>query len=99
MFEKDNIQIEEYERAKFNGFGEYEKYPHVKDRVNELMKLTKESYPKLDNFLLWLMVYDYVIRDELKIEIDDIKAKELYEKDQEKLKIDTYEGIKVVDIN
>ena len=51
-----------YERAKFKGFGTYEKYD-MNDRVNELMKLCKKEYPTIDNWLLWVQVVDYVLKD------------------------------------
>ena len=51
-----------YESAKFKGFGTYEKYD-MNDRVNELMKLCKKEYPTIDNWLLWVQVVDYVLKD------------------------------------
>ena len=50
-----------HERAKITGFGTYGEYD-INDRVNEPMKQIKKEYPMIDNYLLWVMVVDYVLK-------------------------------------
>ena len=58
-----------HDRAKFTGFGTYGEYD-INDRVNELMKEVKKEYQTIDNYMLWIMVVDYVLKEELKIDIE-----------------------------
>lgn len=89
----EDSKILGHERAKFDGFGEY-KYK-IKERVEELMELTKKELPHIDVYLLWLCTVDYIIREELKIEIDEQKAVEFYKKFQEERETFLYDNVKI----
>ncbi len=53
--------IYDCERAKFDGFGTY-KLP-IEERVNEIMEVTKNKHPNIDNYLLWLCAVDNVLEE------------------------------------
>ena len=82
-----------HERAKFEGFGNY-KYD-IKERVNELMELTKKEMPHMDNYLLWLCTLDYIIREELKLDINETEAEEFYKKFQDQKETFIYNNVKI----
>jgi len=76
MVEKETV-FDGYERAKFTGFGSY-KDPRIEPRVNEIIEATKNEYPNIDNYFLWLCATDYVM-EELGLKKDIDKGKEMYE--------------------
>ena len=50
---------------KFKGFGEYNNdilKEHEK-RINELIELTKNEFPDVDNYFIWLCAVDYVMEE------------------------------------
>ncbi len=49
------------DRAKFVGFGTY-KVP-IEECVNEIMEATKNEYPNVDNYFLWLCAVDYALEE------------------------------------
>ena len=54
-----------YQRNKFKGFGEYTNQL-LKDnegRINDLIELTKQEYPTIDNYLIWLAAVDYMMEE------------------------------------
>ena len=101
--EIENLKIDEkvygYEKAKFNGFGNYGKYDmKIKDRMNELMEMLKKEYPAMDNYLLWLSCLDYIIRDELKEDVNENEALEFYENYKKEKETLIYNNVKVEEI-
>jgi hypothetical protein len=61
----DKDTIFNYPRNKFKGFGEYNN-PILKEneaRINELVEITKKTFPEIDNFLIWVMAVDYMIEE------------------------------------
>ena len=88
----DDDKIHGYQRNKFKGFGEYN-HPLLKEnekRINELVEMVKKEYPTLDNYMIWIIVVDYMM-EELMIEKDENAGKELYEnalKERDKLLYD-----------
>ena len=94
-----NTVLGTYQRAKFTGFGTYGKYD-INDRVNELMKLCKKEYPTIDNYLLWVQVVDYILKDELKVDTTiDEHAKELYENYMKERDKREYQTVQLLDEN
>lgn len=94
-----NTVLGTYQRAKFTGFGTYGKYD-INDRVNELMKLCKKEYPTIDNWLLWIQVVDYVLKEELNVEnTTQEKAKELYENYMKERDKREYQSVQLLDEN
>jgi len=94
-----NTVLGTYQRAKFTGFGTYGKYD-INDRVNELMKLCKKEYPTIDNYLLWVQVVDYTLKDELKVDTTiDEHAKELYENYMKERDKREYQSVQLLDEN
>jgi len=93
----DNSKVYGYEKAKFNGFGDYGKYD-IKDRMNELMEMCKKEYPSMDNYLLWLSCLDYVIRDELKEDVNENEALKFYEDYKKEKETLIYNNVKVEEI-
>ncbi len=43
-----------------------------------MVELTKQEYPTMDNYLIWMCVVDYML-EELNIEIDNTSGEQLYE--------------------
>ena len=74
----DDKNVYGYTRSKFNGFGSYGKYD-IEERVNEIVEATKKEYPTLDNYMIWLMATDYVLIDELKIDINEEEGKKIHD--------------------
>ena len=69
-----------YEKNRFKGFGEYnnELLKEHEGRINELVELTKQEYPTMDNYFIWLAAVDYMM-EELNIKNDNTSGKQLYE--------------------
>lgn len=40
-------------------------------RVNELVELSMKEFPDVDKYFLWVCAVDYVMREEMKIEINE----------------------------
>ena len=61
----NNETVYGYERNKFKGFGEYtnELLKEHEGRINELVELTKQEYPTIDNYLIWLCAVDYMMEE------------------------------------
>jgi hypothetical protein len=75
----DNETVYGYQRNKFKGFGEYTNQL-LKDnegRINDLIELTKQEYPTIDNYLIWLCAVDYMM-EELNIKKDN-SGKDMYD--------------------
>jgi len=75
----DNETVYGYQRNKFKGFGEYTNQL-LKDnegRINDLIELTKQEYPTIDNYLIWLCAVDYMM-EELNIKKDN-SGKSMYD--------------------
>jgi len=75
----DNETVYGYKRNKFKGFGEYTNQL-LKDnegRINDLIELTKQEYPTIDNYLIWLCAVDYMM-EELNIK-KDYSGKDRYD--------------------
>ena len=43
----------------------------MKKRVNELVELSMKEFPDVDKYVLWVCAVDYVMREEMKIEINE----------------------------
>jgi hypothetical protein len=77
----ENKTVYGYEKNKFKGFGEYNNNELLKEnekRINELVELTKQEYPTMDNYLIWICAVHYVM-EELNIKVDNTSGKQLYE--------------------
>ena len=76
----NNETVYGYERNKFKGFGEYtnELLKEHEGRINELVELTKQEYPTIDNYLIWLCAVDYMM-EELNIKTDNNSGKSMYD--------------------
>ena len=52
------------------------------NRVNELVELSLKQFPYIDKYLIWVCAVDYVMREEMKLNIDDenikLKMDEIY---------------------
>ena len=59
------------------------------DRIKELLEQTKQQFPTIDEYLLWLSVVDYHVRDELKLVVPD--NEDLVELFKNELKIFEYQ--------
>jgi hypothetical protein len=61
----NNETVYGYERNKFKGFGEYtnELLKEHEGRINDLVELTKQEYPTIDNYLIWLCAVDYMMEE------------------------------------
>ena len=95
----DPDKVFTYERAKFTGFGTYDKYD-INDRVNELMEQCKKQYPNLDNYLLWISTVDYILKEELKVEtISHEQANEWYENFMKERDKREYQSVQLLDEN
>jgi hypothetical protein len=95
----DPDKVFTYERAKFNGFGIYEKYD-INDRVNELMELCKKQYPNLDFYLLWILTVDYILKEELKVETtSEEQAKKWYDEYLNERNKREYQNVQLLDEN
>ena len=94
-----NTVLGTYQRAKFTGFGTYEKYD-INDRVNELMELCKKQYPNLDFYLLWISTVDYVLKEELKVETtSEEQAKKWYDEYLNERNKREYQNVQLLDKN
>ena len=76
----DDKTVNGYERNKFKGFGEYKNdmLKQNEKRINELVEMTKQEYPMLDNYFIWLCACDFVM-EELGIKNEPELGKTLYE--------------------
>ena len=76
----DNKTVYCCEKNIFKGFGDYsnELLKENEKRINELVELTKQEYPTMDNYLIWLLAVDYMM-EELNIKVDNTSGKQLYE--------------------
>jgi hypothetical protein len=76
----DNKTVYGYKKNKFTGFGDYnhELLKENERRINELVELTKQEYPTMDNYLIWISAVDYVM-EELNIKVENTSGKQLYE--------------------
>ena len=88
----NNNTIYGYEKQKFKGFGEYNNnvLKENESRINSLVELTKNEYPTMDNYFIWLCAVDYVM-EELGIKKENL-GKEQYEnylKEKDKLIYDS----------
>ncbi len=84
--------VYEVERAKFDGFGAY-KLP-IEKRVNEILELTKNEYPNVDNYLLWLCAVDFVL-EEMGLKKESDEGTQMYEKYLKERKIFIYNNVSV----
>jgi hypothetical protein len=70
------------------------------NRVNELVESLKQ-FPDVDKYLIWVCAVDYVMRDEMKLNIDDqdikLKVDEIYNSRNENKYV--YENITLKDEN
>ena len=41
------------------------------NRVNELVELSLKQFPNIDKYFLWVCAVDYVMKEEMKLNIDD----------------------------
>ena len=75
----DNKTVYGYEKNKFKGFGEYNNdlLKENEGRINELVELTKQEYPTIDNYFIWMAAVDYLM-EELNIK-NDTNGKSLYD--------------------
>ena len=52
------------------------------NRVNELVELSLKQFPNVDKYFLWVCAVDYVMKEEMKLNIDDedikLKVDEIY---------------------
>ena len=76
----DNKTVYGYEKNKFKGFGDYnnELLKKNEGRINEIVELTKQEYPTMDNYLIWILAVDYIM-EELNINRDNASGKQFYE--------------------
>jgi hypothetical protein len=76
----NNETVYGYERNKFKGFGEYtnELLKEHEGRINDLVELTKQEFPTMDNYLIWLCAVDYMM-EELNIKTDNNFGKIMYD--------------------
>ena len=59
------------------------------DRIKELLEQCKQQFSTVDEYLLWLSVVDYHVRDELKLVVPD--NEDLVELFKNELKIFEYQ--------
>jgi hypothetical protein len=59
------------------------------DRIKELLEQCKQQFTTVDEYLLWLSVVDYHVRDELKLVVPD--NEDLVELFKNELKIFEYQ--------
>jgi hypothetical protein len=76
----DNETVYGYQRNKFQGFGEYtnELLKEHEGRINDLVEFTKQEYPTMDNYVIWLAAVDYMM-EELNIKTDNNSGKSMYD--------------------
>ena len=76
----ENKTVYGYEKNKFKGFGDYnnELLKENEGRINEIVELTKQEYPTMDNYLIWILAVDYIM-EELNINRDNASGKQFYE--------------------
>jgi hypothetical protein len=52
------------------------------NRVNVLVELSLKQFPDVDKYLIWVCAVDYVMKEEMKINVDDqdnkLKVDEIY---------------------
>ena len=75
----ENKTVYGYEKNRFKGFGEYnnELLKEHEGRINELVELTKQEYPTMDNYFIWLCAVDYMM-EELNIKNDTSSGKSMF---------------------
>ena len=75
----DSETVYGYQRNKFRGFGEYtnEWSKEHEGRINDLVELTKQEFPTIDSYFIWLCAVDYMM-EELNIKKDN-SGKDMYD--------------------
>ncbi len=75
----NNETVYGYERNSFKGFGEYtnEWLKEHEGRINDLVELTKQEFPTIDSYFIWLCAVDYMM-EELNIKKDN-SGKDMYD--------------------
>jgi hypothetical protein len=75
----ENKTVYGYEKNRFKGFGEYnnELLKEHEGRINELVELTKNEFPTMDNYFIWLAAVDYMM-EELNIKNDSNSGKSMF---------------------
>jgi hypothetical protein len=68
----------------------------IEPRVNELLELLRKEMSDTDIYFLWLSCVDYVIKDEMKINIDTTESTILYNKILEERKKLTFDCVKLL---
>ena len=95
----DKDKVFNYSRSKFEGFGTYGTHD-INERVNTLMKQVKKEFPTGDNWMLWIATVDYILKDELKIDINaDEKTKEWYDNFLKEKDKREYQNVQLLDEN
>ena len=94
----DDLNVYGYEQAKFQGFGSYGKYV-IEERVNEIVEATKKEFPNIENYMIWLMATDYVLIDELKININEDEGKKIHNNFLKERNNFIYNSVKLCDEN
>ena len=76
----DNKTVYGYKKNKFTGFGDYshELLKENEGRINELVELTKQEFPTMDNYFIWLCAVDYMM-EELNIKNDTSSGKSMFD--------------------
>ena len=92
----NNETVYGYERNKFKGFGEYtnELLKEHEKRINELVELTKQEYPTIDNYLIWLCAVDYMMEG-LNIKEDNNSGKDMYDDFLKERKKEIYNSVQL----
>lgn len=84
----------QYPKSEFK-WGTY-KYP-IEERVAELMKMCKNEFPNIDNYLLHTQVVDYILHDEMKLERENLEeARKAYVAAWKEKQTLIYESVQLV---
>ena len=83
-------------KKKNSGFGDYshELLKENEGRINELVELTKQEYPNVDNYLIWICAVDYMI-EELNIKVDNSSGKQLFEDSMKERNTTLYNNVEL----
>jgi hypothetical protein len=83
-------------KNKFTGFGDYshELIKENERRINELVELTEQEYPTMDNYLIWICAVDYMI-EELNIKVDNSSGKQLNDDSMKKRNKTVYNSVEL----
>ena len=92
----ENKTVYGYEKNKFKGFGDYnnELLKENEGRINEIVELTKQEYPTMDNYLIWILAVDYIM-EELNINRDNASGKQFYEDYMKERNITLYNNVEL----